>query len=46
MQEREVLARRAAAARSSVLEGAGRTLKGRDLRRLRNAVLRRTGFLD
>jgi hypothetical protein len=29
-----------------VLEGAGRTLKGRDLRRVRNAVLRRTGFLD
>uniref|UniRef100_A0ACD5WGL5 Uncharacterized protein n=1 Tax=Avena sativa TaxID=4498 RepID=A0ACD5WGL5_AVESA len=31
---------------SSVLEGAGRTLKGRDLRRVRNAVLRQTGFLD
>lgn len=30
----------------SVLEGAGRTLKGRDLRRVRNAVWRRTGFLD
>uniref|UniRef100_A0A0E0D557 Uncharacterized protein n=1 Tax=Oryza meridionalis TaxID=40149 RepID=A0A0E0D557_9ORYZ len=41
----EVVARRAAA-HSSVLEGAGRTLKGRDLRRVRNAVLRRTGFLD
>ncbi|XP_030956917.1 myb-like protein A isoform X2 [Quercus lobata] len=27
----------------SVLEGAGRTLKGRDLRRVRNAVWRRTG---
>ncbi|XP_071686712.1 protein S40-1 [Rutidosis leptorrhynchoides] len=30
----------------SVLEGAGRTLKGRDLRLVRNAVWRRTGFLD
>ncbi|XP_020593766.1 uncharacterized protein LOC110033928 [Phalaenopsis equestris] len=30
----------------SVLEGAGRTLKGRDLRRVRNAVWRETGFLD
>ncbi|KAG6525635.1 uncharacterized protein LOC122046974 [Zingiber officinale] len=30
----------------SVLEGAGRTLKGRDLRRVRDAVLRQTGFLD
>ncbi|KAM3740766.1 hypothetical protein ACB098_08G123500 [Castanea mollissima] len=28
----------------SVLEGAGRTLKGRDLRRVRNAVWRRTGL--
>ncbi|WOL15660.1 hypothetical protein Cni_G24441 [Canna indica] len=30
----------------SVLEGAGRTLKGRDLRRVRDAVFRQTGFLD
>lgn len=30
----------------SVLEGAGRTLKGRDLRRVRNAIWRQTGFLD
>ncbi|KAE9458245.1 hypothetical protein C3L33_09852, partial [Rhododendron williamsianum] len=30
----------------SVCEGAGRTLKGRDLSRVRNAVLSRTGFLD
>lgn len=30
----------------SVLEGVGRTLKGRDLRQVRNAVFRRTGFLD
>jgi hypothetical protein len=31
---------------SSMLEGAGRTLKDRDLSRVRNAVLRQTGFLD
>lgn len=31
---------------SSVLEGIGRTLKGRDLRQVRNAVWRQTGFLD
>ncbi|KAI3768978.1 hypothetical protein L6452_00074 [Arctium lappa] len=30
----------------SVCEGAGRTLKGRDLSRVRNAVLTRTGFLE
>lgn len=30
----------------SVLEGVGRTLKGRDLRRVRNAVFHQTGFLD
>ncbi|KAI8007661.1 hypothetical protein LOK49_LG07G03384 [Camellia lanceoleosa] len=30
----------------SVCEGAGRTLKGRDLSRMRNAVLTRTGFLE
>ncbi|KAL6005326.1 hypothetical protein ACLOJK_005891 [Asimina triloba] len=30
----------------SVLEGKGRTLKGRDLRRVRNAVFQQTGFLD
>ncbi|XP_073099925.1 protein S40-7-like [Elaeis guineensis] len=30
----------------SVLEGVGRKLKGRDLRRVRNAVLQKTGFLD
>ncbi|KAK3205676.1 hypothetical protein Dsin_019722 [Dipteronia sinensis] len=30
----------------SVLEGAGRTLKGRDLRQVRNAVWRQTGFMD
>ncbi|XP_062183634.1 protein S40-7-like [Phragmites australis] len=41
----EMASRRAAAA-SSVMVGAGRTLKGRDLRRVRNAVWRTTGFLD
>ncbi|XP_057821005.2 protein S40-7 [Cryptomeria japonica] len=30
----------------SMCEGAGRTLKGRDLSRVRNAVLTRTGFLE
>lgn len=30
----------------SVLEGVGRTLKGRDLRQVRNAIFRKTGFLD
>ncbi|MCD7449674.1 hypothetical protein HAX54_001102 [Datura stramonium] len=30
----------------SVLEGVGRTLKGRDLCQVRNGVLRHTGFLD
>ncbi|KAF8780251.1 hypothetical protein HU200_001921 [Digitaria exilis] len=41
-----VVAARRHARSSSVLEGAGRTLKGRDLRRVRNAVLQQTGFLD
>lgn len=31
---------------SSVCEGQGRTLKGRDMRRVRNAVWRQTGFAD
>lgn len=30
----------------SVCEGAGRTLKGRDLSKVRNAILTRTGFLE
>ncbi|KAG6596585.1 hypothetical protein SDJN02_09302, partial [Cucurbita argyrosperma subsp. argyrosperma] len=30
----------------SMLEGVGRTLKGRDLRQVRNAVWHRTGFVD
>ncbi|PUZ38304.1 LOW QUALITY PROTEIN: hypothetical protein GQ55_9G185500 [Panicum hallii var. hallii] len=34
------------AAPFSMLEGAGRTLKGRDLRWVRDAMLRQTGFLD
>ncbi|XP_050370998.1 uncharacterized protein LOC126788998 [Argentina anserina] len=45
----EIVARSSAhspAVAYSVLEGVGRTLKGRDLRRVRNAVWRRTGFLD
>ncbi|WCJ20172.1 hypothetical protein M5689_002425 [Euphorbia peplus] len=31
---------------SSVYEGIGRTLKGRDLSKLRNAILTKTGFLE
>ncbi|MBA0712799.1 hypothetical protein Golax_011873 [Gossypium laxum] len=31
---------------SSVCEGVGRTLKGRDLSKVRNAVLTKTGFLE
>ncbi|XP_062209599.1 protein S40-7-like [Phragmites australis] len=46
MMPPHVVAARRHARSSSVLEGAGRTLKGRDLRRVRNAVLRQTGFLD
>ena len=38
--------RRSPKTTSSVLEGVGRTLKGRDLRQVRNAVWRKTGFLD
>ncbi|KAL9670552.1 hypothetical protein QQ045_008105 [Rhodiola kirilowii] len=30
----------------SVCEGAGRTLKGRDLSRVRNAILTKTGFIE
>jgi hypothetical protein len=30
----------------SVHEGIGRTLKGRDMSRVRNAILEKTGFLD
>lgn len=43
----EMVARKGTPATTfSVLEGVGRTLKGRDLRRVRNAVWRQTGFLD
>jgi hypothetical protein len=38
------LARRRAA--SSMCSGLGRTLKGRDLRRVRDSVLRMTGFIE
>ncbi|GJY87916.1 putative senescence regulator S40 [Tanacetum coccineum] len=31
---------------SSMCEGVGRTLKGRDLSKLRNAILTKTGFLE
>ncbi|WOL09613.1 hypothetical protein Cni_G18366 [Canna indica] len=37
---------RSRAASFSVQEGAGRTLKGRDLRRVRNAIWEKTGFQD
>ncbi|OIW02877.1 hypothetical protein TanjilG_29653 [Lupinus angustifolius] len=45
----EIIARRLARSQISsfsVLEGAGRTLKGRDLSKVRNAVLTKTGFLE
>uniref|UniRef100_A0A0A9PK43 Uncharacterized protein n=1 Tax=Arundo donax TaxID=35708 RepID=A0A0A9PK43_ARUDO len=38
--------RERSAASFSVREGAGRTLKGRDLRRVRNAIWEKTGFQD
>ncbi|XP_042034211.1 uncharacterized protein LOC121780660 [Salvia splendens] len=49
-QEEEIVPPHVIVARShvtfSVFEGAGRTLKGRDLRRVRNAVFQETGFID
>ncbi|KAJ4828578.1 hypothetical protein Tsubulata_032506 [Turnera subulata] len=45
----ELLARRLERTRISsfsVCEGVGRTLKGRDLSKLRNAILTKTGFLE
>ncbi|KAG6419024.1 hypothetical protein SASPL_121232 [Salvia splendens] len=45
----EYLARRVAStqiASFSMCEGVGRTLKGRDLSNLRNAILTKTGFLE
>lgn len=49
MPPHEWIARKTARSKTpsfSVCEGAGRTLKGRDLSRVRNAVLTRTGFLE
>ncbi|XAR52167.1 hypothetical protein NMG60_11020093 [Bertholletia excelsa] len=50
-EEKEMIPPHVIVARSrvttfSVLEGVGRTLKGRDLRRVRNAVFQKTGFID
>ncbi|XP_076915370.1 protein S40-6-like [Bidens hawaiensis] len=45
----EYIARRLAMSHitsSSMCEGVGRTLKGRDLSKLRNAILTKTGFLE
>ncbi|GMI85254.1 hypothetical protein like AT4G21970 [Hibiscus trionum] len=45
----EIIAKRLARSQISsfsVFEGVGRKLKGRDLRRVRNAVLTKTGFLE
>ncbi|PIN09630.1 hypothetical protein CDL12_17786 [Handroanthus impetiginosus] len=45
----EYLARRLASTQISsfsMFEGVGRTLKGRDLSRLRNAILTKTGFIE
>lgn len=45
----EIIARRLARSHISsfsVFEGVGRTLKGRDLSKVRNAVLTKTGFLE
>ncbi|XP_050246892.1 uncharacterized protein LOC126694583 isoform X1 [Quercus robur] len=45
----EIISRRLARSQISsfsVFEGVGRTLKGRDLSKVRNAVLTRTGFLE
>ncbi|XP_060187024.1 protein S40-6-like [Lycium barbarum] len=45
----EYIARRVARSQiapSSMCEGVGRTLKGRDLSKVRNAILTKTGFLE
>ncbi|KAF8082157.1 hypothetical protein N665_0845s0015 [Sinapis alba] len=42
----EYFMRRSRTSSSSVMEGVGRTLKGRDLSKVRNAVLKKTGFLE
>lgn len=41
-----VIAARSRTTSFSVFEGVGRTLKGRDMRRVRDAVWQKTGFLD
>lgn len=40
-----VASRQAPILASSVVEGAGRKLKGRDLRQVRDAIFQKTGFL-
>ncbi|CAA7025321.1 unnamed protein product [Microthlaspi erraticum] len=42
----EYFMRRSQISSSSVMEGVGRKLKGRDLNNVRNAVLKKTGFLE
>jgi len=42
----EIVARSQRTTVFSVMEGAGRTLKGRDLTTVRNAVFQKTGFLQ
>ncbi|XP_006413123.2 uncharacterized protein LOC18029682 [Eutrema salsugineum] len=42
----EYFMRRSRSSSSSVMEGVGRKLKGRDLSKVRNAVLKQTGFLE
>ncbi|CAH8275223.1 unnamed protein product [Arabidopsis lyrata] len=42
----EYFLRRSRSSSSSVMEGVGRKLKGRDLSKVRNAILKQTGFLE
>lgn len=42
----EYFGRRSRSSSSSVMEGVGRKLKGRDLSKVRNAILKQTGFLE
>ncbi|XP_018483187.1 protein S40-6 [Raphanus sativus] len=44
--EEYFLRRSRSSSSSSVMEGVGRKLKGRDLSRVRDAVLKKTGFLE
>ncbi|KAL9227701.1 hypothetical protein vseg_003356 [Gypsophila vaccaria] len=46
MPPHEIVAMKMKTSSSSVLEGVGRTLKGRDLRQVRDAVWRQSGFID